>query len=112
MSFIFFYITGDHRELHVLTHSFPTRRSSDLPPLVGLASISASRFPNPLPRNLSSRRHARQTSSHLSAATQHSVKAVSAPLVLNSPQPAWSHAIPAHGTLSARRPSAMAPVTN
>src|SRR3546814_1323111 len=22
---------GDHRELHVLTHSFPTRRSSDLP---------------------------------------------------------------------------------
>src|SRR3546814_19253169 len=23
--------SGDHRELHVLTHSFPTRRSSDLP---------------------------------------------------------------------------------
>src|SRR3546814_12581807 len=22
---------GDHRDLHVLTHSFPTRRSSDLP---------------------------------------------------------------------------------
>src|SRR3546814_20853483 len=23
---------GDHRDRHVLTHSFPTRRSSDLPP--------------------------------------------------------------------------------
>src|SRR3546814_14356586 len=32
----FFYCTGDPRDLHVLTHSFPTRRSSDLgdaPPL-------------------------------------------------------------------------------
>src|SRR3546814_20245895 len=33
--FIFFYMFvfkgyGDHRDLHVLTHSFPTRRSSDL----------------------------------------------------------------------------------
>src|SRR3546814_14813306 len=26
----FFYVYGDHRDLHVLTHSFPTRRSSDL----------------------------------------------------------------------------------
>src|SRR3546814_8398350 len=26
----FFYCYGDHRDLHVLTHSFPTRRSSDL----------------------------------------------------------------------------------
>src|SRR3546814_18128620 len=26
----FFYGSGDHRHLHVLTHSFPTRRSSDL----------------------------------------------------------------------------------
>src|SRR3546814_19225018 len=26
----FFYYSGDHRDLHVLTHSFPTRRSSDL----------------------------------------------------------------------------------
>src|SRR3546814_8728095 len=26
----FFYWSGDHRDLHVLTHSFPTRRSSDL----------------------------------------------------------------------------------
>src|SRR3546814_14321210 len=26
----FLYCSGDHRELHVLTHSFPTRRSSDL----------------------------------------------------------------------------------
>src|SRR3546814_4842428 len=28
---MFFFIgSGDHRDLHVLTHSFPTRRSSDL----------------------------------------------------------------------------------
>src|SRR3546814_10032997 len=26
----FFYCYGDHRDLHVLTHTFPTRRSSDL----------------------------------------------------------------------------------
>src|SRR3546814_17553875 len=26
----FFYCYGDHRDLHVLTHSFPTLRSSDL----------------------------------------------------------------------------------
>src|SRR3546814_1844118 len=30
--FFFFYCSGDHRDLHVLTHSFPTRRSSDLLP--------------------------------------------------------------------------------
>src|SRR3546814_12701820 len=29
-SFFFLYLYGDHRDLHVLTHSFPTRRSSDL----------------------------------------------------------------------------------
>src|SRR3546814_11620887 len=28
----FFYVSGNHRDLHVLTHSFPTRRSSDLEP--------------------------------------------------------------------------------
>src|SRR3546814_10976797 len=28
--FFFFYRYGHHRDLHVLTHSFPTRRSSDL----------------------------------------------------------------------------------
>src|SRR3546814_1912800 len=30
-SLFFFEVYGDHRDLHVLTHSFPTRRSSDLP---------------------------------------------------------------------------------
>src|SRR3546814_9297312 len=30
MPVCFFYVSGDHRDLHVLTHSFPTRRSSDL----------------------------------------------------------------------------------
>src|SRR3546814_11011802 len=29
--FFFFSLYADHRDLHVLTHSFPTRRSSDLP---------------------------------------------------------------------------------
>src|SRR3546814_17632828 len=28
----FFSLCGDHRDLHVLTHSFPTRLSSDLAP--------------------------------------------------------------------------------
>src|SRR3546814_4542775 len=33
MFFAFFFkVYGDHRDLHVLTHSFPTRRSSDLAP--------------------------------------------------------------------------------
>src|SRR3546814_15734512 len=27
---VFFYVYGDDRDLHLLTHSFPTRRSSDL----------------------------------------------------------------------------------
>src|SRR3546814_15835791 len=31
MLMFFFYRYGDHRYLHFLTHSFPTRRSSDLP---------------------------------------------------------------------------------
>src|SRR3546814_18293581 len=30
LRFFFFYVYGDHRDLHLLTHSFPTRRSSDL----------------------------------------------------------------------------------
>src|SRR3546814_10480669 len=30
MYIFFFKCYGDHRDLHVLTHSFPTRRSSDL----------------------------------------------------------------------------------
>src|SRR3546814_11940317 len=29
-AYCFFYLYGAHRALHVLTHSFPTRRSSDL----------------------------------------------------------------------------------
>src|SRR3546814_16987552 len=31
----FFYVSGAHRDLHVLTHAFPTRRSSDLAPTIG-----------------------------------------------------------------------------
>src|SRR3546814_6062305 len=32
MRFVYVFVSryGDHRDLHVLTHSFPTRRSSDL----------------------------------------------------------------------------------
>src|SRR3546814_17230576 len=33
----FFYFYGHHRDLHVLTHSFPTRRSSDLTNLTKVA---------------------------------------------------------------------------
>src|SRR3546814_4527290 len=33
--FFFFYGYGSHRDLHLLTHSFPTRRSSDLGGHVG-----------------------------------------------------------------------------
>src|SRR3546814_20743151 len=29
--YFFFKVFRDHRDLHLLTHSFPTRRSSDLP---------------------------------------------------------------------------------
>src|SRR3546814_18132124 len=36
----FFKYYGDHRDQHVLTHSSPTRRSSDLP-ATGLARINA-----------------------------------------------------------------------
>src|SRR3546814_1373721 len=39
--FLFFEGDGDHRDLHVLTHSFPTRRSSDL--LSGFESRSTVR---------------------------------------------------------------------
>src|SRR3546814_20997411 len=44
----FFYGYGDHRDLHVLAHSFPTRRSSDL------TSIS---FGNITVRNIFGYRH-------------------------------------------------------
>src|SRR3546814_20991350 len=30
LNLVFFELAGGHRDLHVLTHSFPTRRSSDL----------------------------------------------------------------------------------
>src|SRR3546814_19288101 len=39
-SFFFFEVHGDHRDLHELTHSFPTRRSSDLEPAAEDASAS------------------------------------------------------------------------
>src|SRR3546814_17925501 len=38
MCLVFVSCIGDHRELHVLTHSFPTRRSSDL---AGVSRASA-----------------------------------------------------------------------
>src|SRR3546814_17052208 len=38
--YFFFYVNGDHRDLHVCPHSFPTRRSSDLAPItVDLAAM-------------------------------------------------------------------------
>src|SRR3546814_9760745 len=45
---------GDHRDLHVLTHSCPTRRSSDLlcffPVTIGM--VKGLRSPDPLQRDL------------------------------------------------------------
>src|SRR3546814_18919583 len=43
MCCFFFYRHGDHRYLHVLTHSFPTRRPSDLmtPALPGQVDCTA-----------------------------------------------------------------------
>src|SRR3546814_12749346 len=38
---------GDHRDLHVLTHSFPTRRSSDLLLLVAALALALGAFDNP-----------------------------------------------------------------
>src|SRR3546814_2740276 len=38
---LFFKLYGDHRDLHVLTHSFPTRRSADLKALDRLAVAPA-----------------------------------------------------------------------
>src|SRR3546814_8103009 len=37
----FFEWCGEHRDLHVLTHSFPTRRSSDLDRYFGFATQQA-----------------------------------------------------------------------
>src|SRR3546814_4195361 len=39
----FFYCSGHHRDLHVLTHSFPTRRSSDRRPWRGCRTPARSR---------------------------------------------------------------------
>src|SRR3546814_5719414 len=41
---VFFEGDGDHRDLHVLTHSFPTRRSSDLWSQCASASSTTSRI--------------------------------------------------------------------
>src|SRR3546814_10606079 len=42
ISSLFFYLDGDHRDLHELTHSFPTRRSSDVSPGKGSQPSSTS----------------------------------------------------------------------
>src|SRR3546814_457298 len=39
---ICFLVCGHHRDLHVLTHSFPTRRSSDLFAMTALMAMAAS----------------------------------------------------------------------
>src|SRR3546814_15635515 len=41
---LFFTCDGDHRDLHVRTHSFPTRRSSDLPQLSDAALRRVDQF--------------------------------------------------------------------
>src|SRR3546814_7339977 len=37
--FFFFFVSGDHRDLPLMTHSFPTRRSSDLLDAVNLLVV-------------------------------------------------------------------------
>src|SRR3546814_14453737 len=57
---VFFYCYGDHRDLHVLTHSFPTRRSSDLVIVLSLGGCSLApdfmKPETPVPENWSSAR--------------------------------------------------------
>src|SRR3546814_3149331 len=58
-SLFFFELYGDHRDLHVLTHVFPTRRSSCLQYIafgdrsgwIGGNDDSANRFPQPAVRH-------------------------------------------------------------
>src|SRR3546814_6156078 len=70
-SFFFFYVYGYHLDLHVLTHPFPTRRSSALP----ASTPSSARRPisSPIPTARSARRCAgmspRQASPPPSAST-------------------------------------------
>src|SRR3546814_15820444 len=46
----FFELYGGHRDLHVLTHSFPTRRSSDLARSGGFVSRVYARAPGDVVR--------------------------------------------------------------
>src|SRR3546814_20061866 len=46
----FFSVYGDHRDLHVLTHSFPTRRSSDLPASFNRGAVANRLTPTRCPR--------------------------------------------------------------
>src|SRR3546814_16036497 len=48
----FFYRYGDHRELHEQTHSFPTRRSSELTGPPDSAGAAMTLLIRPLPRPL------------------------------------------------------------
>src|SRR5881409_119554 len=43
-SCFFFYGYGDHRDLHVRLHSFPTRRSSDLKPILSMVPPDPTSF--------------------------------------------------------------------
>src|SRR3546814_15520759 len=43
----FFELYGNHRDLHGLTHSFPTRRSSDLGPTASKIGATAARNASP-----------------------------------------------------------------
>src|SRR3546814_14790191 len=51
----FFYGSGAHRDLHVLEHSFPTRRSSDLKTLSWLSFQPWLTSPSPLFRPYSTK---------------------------------------------------------
>src|SRR3546814_7727367 len=80
---------GDHRDLNVLTHSFPTRRSSDLP----APPIASSAAPSSMPSRTSS---------------PGPISAPSTP----RPIPAAAPSFPPSATTSCRRPSPVEPAAD
>src|SRR3546814_12545654 len=70
--FFFVYCSVDHRDLHVLTHSFPTRRSSDLLPCCAAARLrrrasdkECGRGPRPSPSSATGRCRSEEHTSEL-----------------------------------------------
>src|SRR3546814_8118848 len=67
----FFLVYGDHRDLHVLTHSFPPRRSSDLPAAHGDAKAPYGVVTLHRPANVDTRTALRRIVEALAASAVH-----------------------------------------